>query len=80
MAILDGKQLAQTIKEELRKEVDQIKTQGGKIPHLVAVLIGDNPASQAYVRNKVRSCEEVGFLSTLIHRPADTSEKNCLKL
>ncbi|MDX2068140.1 MAG: bifunctional methylenetetrahydrofolate dehydrogenase/methenyltetrahydrofolate cyclohydrolase FolD [Haliscomenobacter sp.] len=80
MAILDGKQLAQTIKAELRKEVEQIKTQGGKIPHLVAVLIGDNPASQAYVRNKVRSCEEVGFLSTLIHRPADTSEKELLEI
>lgn len=80
MAILDGKQLAQTIKGELRKEVDQIKNQGGKIPHLVAVLIGDNPASQAYVRNKVRSCEEVGFLSTLIHRPADTSEKELLEI
>lgn len=80
MAILDGKQLAQTIKAELRKEVDQIKAQGGKIPHLVAVLIGDNPASQAYVRNKVRSCEEVGFLSTLIHRPADTSEKELLEI
>jgi methylenetetrahydrofolate dehydrogenase (NADP+) / methenyltetrahydrofolate cyclohydrolase len=80
MAILDGKQLAQTIKAELRIEVDQIKAQGGKIPHLVAVLIGDNPASQAYVRNKVRSCEEVGFLSTLIHRPADTSEKELLEI
>ncbi len=80
MAILDGKQLAQTIKAELRIEVDQIKTQGGKIPHLVAVLIGDNPASQAYVRNKVRSCEEVGFLSTLIHRPADTTEKELLEI
>ena len=80
MAILDGKQLAQTIKAELRKEVDQIKIQGGKIPHLVAVLIGDNPASQAYVRNKVRSCEEVGFLSTLIHRPADTTEKELLEI
>lgn len=80
MAILDGKQLAQTIKAELRKEVDQIKTQGGKIPHLVAVLIGDNPASQAYVRNKVRSCEEVGFQSTLIHRSADTTEKELLEI
>ncbi len=80
MAILDGKQLAQTIKAELRIEVEEIKTQGGKIPHLVAVLIGDNPASQAYVRNKVRSCEEVGFQSTLIHRPADTTEKELLEI
>lgn len=80
MAILDGKQLAQTIKAELRIEVEQIKTQGGKIPHLVAVLVGDNPASQAYVRNKVRSCEEVGFQSTLIHRPTDISEKELLEI
>ncbi|AEE53594.1 bifunctional methylenetetrahydrofolate dehydrogenase/methenyltetrahydrofolate cyclohydrolase FolD [Haliscomenobacter hydrossis] len=80
MAILDGKQLAQTIKAELRIEVDKIKEQGGKLPHLVAVLVGDNPASQAYVRNKVRSCEEVGFQSTLIHRPADISEKELLEI
>jgi methylenetetrahydrofolate dehydrogenase (NADP+)/methenyltetrahydrofolate cyclohydrolase len=80
MAILDGKQLAQTIKAELRIEVEEIKTQGGKVPHLVAVLIGENPASQAYVRNKVRSCEEVGFQSTLIHRPADTTEKELLEI
>jgi methylenetetrahydrofolate dehydrogenase (NADP+) / methenyltetrahydrofolate cyclohydrolase len=80
MAILDGKQLAQTIKAELRTEVESILTQGGKIPHLVAVLVGENPASQAYVRNKVRSCEEVGFQSTLIHRPADISEKELLEI
>lgn len=80
MAILDGKQLAQTIKAELRTEVESILTQGGKIPHLVAVLVGENPASQAYVRNKVRSCEEVGFQSTLIHRPADISENELLEI
>ena len=80
MAILDGKQLAQTIKAELRTEVESIQKQGGKIPHLVAVLVGENPASQAYVRNKVRSCEEVGFQSTLIHRPADISEKELLEI
>jgi len=50
------------------------------VPHLVAVLVGENPASQAYVRNKVRSCEEVGFQSTLIHRPADISEKELLEI
>ncbi|WP_353484881.1 bifunctional 5,10-methylenetetrahydrofolate dehydrogenase/5,10-methenyltetrahydrofolate cyclohydrolase [Haliscomenobacter sp.] len=80
MAILDGKQLAQTIKAELRTEVESILKQGGKVPHLVAVLVGENPASQAYVRNKVRSCEEVGFQSTLIHRPADISEKELLEI
>lgn len=80
MAILDGKQLAQTIKAELRTEVESILKQGGKVPHLVAVLVGENPASQAYVRNKVRSCGEVGFQSTLIHRPADISEKELLEI
>lgn len=80
MAILDGKQLAQTIKAELQQEVAQIRKQGGKIPHLAAVLIGDNPASQAYVRNKVKSCEEVGFQSTLIQRAADISEKDLLEI
>ena len=61
MTILDGKLLAQTIKEELKVSVTKIVENGGKSPHLAAVLVGDNPASQAYVRNKVRSCEQVGF-------------------
>lgn len=76
MAILiDGNQLAATIKAEIAAEVANIKEHGGKVPHLAAVLVGDNPASQAYVRNKVRSCEEVGFASTLISQPADISEE-----
>ncbi len=69
MQVLDGKALAQTIKEELKAEVDSIRQAAGKIPHLAAVLIGADPASQVYVRNKVRSCEEIGFRSTLIRRP-----------
>ncbi len=80
MAILDGKQLAQQIRAELQAEVSTIVEKGGKIPHLAAVLIGDNPASQAYVRNKVRSCEQVGFRSTLIQRDANTTHDELLQI
>ncbi len=78
MNLLDGKFLAQQIKDELKAAVESIKAQGGKIPHLAAVLVGDDPASQAYVRNKVRSCEEVGFGSTLIRKDAGTTEAELL--
>ncbi len=79
MKVLDGKALAATIKEELKVEVDAIRTAGGKIPHLVAVLVGDDPASQVYVRNKVRSCEQVGFRSTLVRKPNDVSQEEVLE-
>lgn len=80
MQVLDGKALSEQIKEELKQEVDTIRLAGGKIPHLAAVLVGDNPASQVYVRNKVRSCEQVGFQSTLIRRPADVSQSEILDI
>ena len=80
MQVLDGKALANTIKEELKVEVDSIRRSGGKIPHLAAVLVGDNPASQVYVRNKVRSCEQVGFRSSLVRRPADISQTELLQV
>ncbi len=80
MTILDGKLLAQTIKEELKIAVSKIVENGGKSPHLAAVLVGDNPASQAYVRNKVRSCEQVGFESTLIQRSADATQEEILAI
>lgn len=80
MKIIDGKALSQTIKEEIREEVDLIRRQGGNIPHLAAVLIGDNPASRSYVRNKVRSCEFAGFESTLIQKDANISEDELLEI
>lgn len=80
MQLLDGKQLAREIKAELAAEVDQLKAAGHKVPHLAAVLVGDDPASQVYVRNKVRSCEQVGFKSTLVRRPADISEEELLEI
>jgi methylenetetrahydrofolate dehydrogenase (NADP+)/methenyltetrahydrofolate cyclohydrolase len=80
MQVLDGKALAATIREELRAEVDQIRAAGGKIPHLAAVLVGEDPASQVYVRNKVKSCEQVGFRSSLIRKPADITQEELLDI
>ncbi len=80
MILLDGKKLSETIKEEIAQEVVGIKANAGKTPHLAAVLIGDNPASEAYVRSKVRSCEQVGFKSTLIRREASISEAELLAI
>ncbi len=78
MKLIDGKGLAHTIKEEIAVEVAAIKEKGGKIPHLAAVLVGDDPASASYVRNKVRSCDQCGFQSTLIRKDSSTTEEALL--
>jgi methylenetetrahydrofolate dehydrogenase (NADP+)/methenyltetrahydrofolate cyclohydrolase len=80
MILLDGNKLSEVIKAEISKEVQALKIQGERTPHLAAVLIGDNPASQAYVRNKVKSCKEVGFFSTLIKREVTISEDALLQI
>lgn len=80
MKLLDGKQLAKDIKIELAKEVAAMVTNGQRPPHLAAVLVGEDPASQVYVRNKVRSCEQAGFKSTLVRKAADISEKELLEI
>lgn len=80
MQLIDGNELSKKIKEEIALEVAQIKKNGGKIPHLAAVLIGEDPASEVYVRNKVKSCEMVGFKSTLIKRDSSTSEADLLRI
>lgn len=80
MTIIDGKKLSEIIKLEIAEEVATIKANGGKIPHLAAVLVGDDPASQVYVRNKVKSCEDVGFKSTLIRKDATTTEAELMKV
>ena len=64
MEILDGKKLSQQIKDEIKQAVDLRKEKGQKIPHLAAVLVGNDGASLTYVGSKVRSCEQVGFKST----------------
>ncbi len=80
MQILDGKLLSENIKAELAAEVEQLKLLGRKVPHLVAVLVGDNPASEVYVSNKIRSCEQTGFRSTLIRRNADLTQAALLQI
>ena len=80
MQLIDGKALSQTIKEEIAEEVKQIMNNGGKRPHLAAVLIGEDPASEVYVRNKVKSCEMVGFKSTLVKRDSSTTEEELLQI
>lgn len=80
MILLDGKLLSENIQLELAADVEQIKLSGGKIPHLAAVLIGENPASQVYVNSKIRSCEKVGFKSTLIRRDATVTEAEVLEI
>jgi methylenetetrahydrofolate dehydrogenase (NADP+)/methenyltetrahydrofolate cyclohydrolase len=80
MQLIDGKALASQIKLEIKDEVDKILAEGKRPPHLAAVLIGDNPASMSYVRGKVKSCEMVGFRSTLIHHEKGISEEGLLKI
>lgn len=80
MIILDGKLLAENIKAELAAEVEVLRQQGRKIPHLAAVLVGENPASEVYVSNKIKSCELVGFRSTLIRRNGDLSQEELLDI
>ncbi|MFN7846015.1 MAG: bifunctional 5,10-methylenetetrahydrofolate dehydrogenase/5,10-methenyltetrahydrofolate cyclohydrolase [Bacteroidota bacterium] len=79
MEIIDGKKVSEDIYSALKSEVDSIKAAGGKVPHLAAVLVGNNPASQTYVAAKVKACEQVGYGSTLIKLDADTTEAVLLK-
>ena len=75
MQLLDGKKAAQTIRYELKLDVAQLAIEGKKIPHLVAILVGNNPASETYVSAKVKACEEVGFKSTLVRFENDEDER-----
>jgi methylenetetrahydrofolate dehydrogenase (NADP+)/methenyltetrahydrofolate cyclohydrolase len=78
MTILDGKKTSQEIKEEIKQEVDKMKSRNEKVPHLAAVLVGNDGASLTYVGSKVKACEYVGFESTLIKMPSTTSELELL--
>lgn len=80
MTIIDGKGLANTIKAELAEKTSALKSEGRRVPHLAAVLVGENPASQSYVRNKIRSCEQAGFQSTLIKLDATISQDELLEV
>ncbi len=78
MQILDGKKAAQAIKDELKIDVAALAVAGKKIPHLAAILVGSNGASETYVAAKVKACEEVGFKSTMIRFEADVYEMKLL--
>ncbi|AKD55808.1 bifunctional 5,10-methylenetetrahydrofolate dehydrogenase/5,10-methenyltetrahydrofolate cyclohydrolase [Spirosoma radiotolerans] len=78
MQLLDGKFLSAQIKLEIAAEVAQINQQGGKIPHLVAILVGNNGASETYVASKMKNCEEVGMHSTLIRFDPSVTEAELL--
>jgi len=79
MQILDGKKASQAIKDQLKLDTAQLAVEGKKFPHLVAILIGNNGASETYVAAKVRACEEVGFKSTLIRFEETISEIRLLE-
>jgi methylenetetrahydrofolate dehydrogenase (NADP+) / methenyltetrahydrofolate cyclohydrolase len=80
MQIIDGKQIASEIKKELAAKSAAIIDKGDRAPHLVAVLVGEDAASQTYVNSKERACKEVGFTSTIYRLEADTSEKKLLEI
>jgi len=79
MQLLDGKNTAQTILNELKLGVAQRAAAGKKIPHLAAILVGNNGASQTYVNSKVKTCNQIGFISTLIQYEEDISEVKLLE-
>lgn len=79
MQILDGKKASQSIKDQLAIDVAQRANEGKKVPHLAAILVGQNGASETYVAAKVKACEEVGFRSTLIRFEEDISEYKLLE-
>ena len=78
MILLDGKKTSSDIKAEIRKEVDELVSRGVKKPHLAAILVGSNGASETYVGAKVKACEQVGFDSTLVRFNEDISELDLL--
>ena len=79
MELIDGKQTAATIKAEIKAEVENIVAQGGKRPHLAAILVGHDGGSETYVRNKVLACEACGFQSTLLRFEDDITEEQLLQ-
>ncbi|MFC5701049.1 bifunctional methylenetetrahydrofolate dehydrogenase/methenyltetrahydrofolate cyclohydrolase FolD [Cohnella faecalis] len=77
--IINGKQISETIRSEIRAEVDRLKEKGLR-PGLVVILVGEDPASQVYVRNKAKACEDLGFYSEVVRIPADTTQDQLLAL
>jgi len=80
MEVLDGKLASKAIREDLKNKISALKISGKKVPHLAAVLIGNNPASETYVASKVKNCNEIGITSTLKRFDESISEKELLQL
>lgn len=80
MELIDGKKISAQIKQELADEVVRLKAEGKKVPHLVAVLVGNDAASETYVASKVKACQEVGFKSTELRYSADMTEEQLLEV
>ncbi len=78
--ILDGKQIAKEIRAEVAAEIQRFVESGGPQPCLTAILVGEDPASQVYVRNKGRACEQAGIEGRTHRLPADTSQQHLLDL
>ena len=77
--LLDGKKIAEEVKEELAREVKKLIDSGERAPHLAAILVGNDGASETYVASKVKSCEKIGFGSTLVRLPEDVAEIKLLE-
>jgi methylenetetrahydrofolate dehydrogenase (NADP+)/methenyltetrahydrofolate cyclohydrolase len=78
--IIDGKAIAASIRAKLKADVDQLVAKGKRCPGLAVILVGEDPASQIYVKGKRKSCEEIGFVSSAHDLPADTTEEELLAL
>ena len=74
MVVLDGKALFSKIKIDLAREVEVLIENGKRVPHLVAILVGDDPASETYINAKIKACNEIGFDSSVFRYPQDVSE------
>ena len=78
MKLLDGKEISNQIKVELAEEVKVMLSDGQRAPHLAAIIVGNDPASETYVASKVKACKKIGFDSTLVRLDADVSEQSLL--
>lgn len=80
MQLIDGKKVAADIRKELKEKIDELKKQGKNIPGLVAILVGENPASQIYVSSKSKACEEIGMRTKVEKFPSTLSEKELIEI
>lgn len=78
--IIDGKKISKDIRKEVKGEIEEWMSKGNRAPHLCVVLVGDNPASETYVRNKVKACERVGIVSTVIKETSEIKQDKLLDI